>query len=57
MRQTEQQIAERMRSRRRPGRDDAPLSPAEEQTQIDVMVAREIARVDMGIDLLVAQPR
>ena len=55
--QAEEQITERMRSRRRPGRDDAARSPVEEQTLIDVIVAREIARVDMGIDLLVAQPR
>ena len=57
IRQAEEQIAERIRSRRRPGRDDATRSPEEEQTLIDVIVAREIARVDMGIDLLVAQPR
>jgi hypothetical protein len=57
MREAEQQITERVRSTRRPGPDDATRSRAEEETQINVIVAREIARVDMGIDLLLAQPR
>ena len=56
MRRTEQHIAERVRSRRRTGPDRAIRSSEEEQALIDLSVAREIARVDMGIDLLVAQP-
>ncbi|MDO5643511.1 MAG: hypothetical protein Q4G26_14140 [Paracoccus sp. (in: a-proteobacteria)] len=31
--------------------------PAREQAILDVLVAREIARIDMGIDLVIAQPR
>jgi hypothetical protein len=57
MRQTERLIAGRVRARRRSGPDVAVRSPEEEQAVVDVFVAREIARVDMGIDLLLAQPR
>ena len=32
-------------------------SPVEEQSVKNILVAREIARVDMGIDVLDAQPR
>jgi hypothetical protein len=57
MRQTEQLIAERVRARRRPSPDQPAYSPEEDRAVTDLLVAREIARVDMGIDVLVAQPR
>ena len=57
IRQAQQQIAERIRSSRRFGIDGPDRSPAEESALVDVLVAREVARVDMGIDLLLAQPR
>ena len=57
IRQTEQRIAARMRSSRVQVSDGTPKSPEEERAIIDILVAREIARVDLGIDLLVAQPR
>lgn len=57
MRQAEQQMAERIRSSRRFETDRPARSLAEESALVDVLVAREIARVDMGVDLLLAQPR
>jgi len=57
MRQTEQLIADRVRSRRVQVLDGASRPPEEERAVTDILVAREIARVDLGIDLLVAQPR
>lgn len=37
--------------------DGSALQPDREQAILDVLVAREIARIDMGIDLVIAQPR
>ncbi len=57
MRESENSISERIASRRileleRPG-----TSAEDEEVIRDVLVAREMARVDLGVDLLVAQPR
>ncbi|TPL47997.1 hypothetical protein FJ942_26360 [Mesorhizobium sp. B2-4-2] len=57
MRDAHELVAERVRARRRPTADGTPRSPEEELANVDIAVAREIARVDMGIDLLIAQPR
>jgi hypothetical protein len=57
MRQNEQLIADRVRSRRIQVADVAAKPPEEERVVTDILVAREIARVDLGIDLLVTQPR
>jgi hypothetical protein len=57
MRQAEQQIAERIRSSRRSGTERPASFLPEESALVDILVAREIARVDMGVELLVAQPR
>jgi hypothetical protein len=56
IREVEHQVAERVNARRRPI-EEASRSQEEEQTLIDVAVAREIARIDFGIDLVIAQPR
>jgi hypothetical protein len=57
MRQAEQQIAERIRSSRCSGTERPASFLPEESALVDILVAREIARVDMGVELLVAQPR
>ncbi|MER9707841.1 hypothetical protein NKJ10_27110 [Mesorhizobium sp. M0204] len=57
MRQAEQLIAERVGARRIQILDGAARPPEEERAVTDILVAREIARVDLGVDLLVAQPR
>ncbi|MER8370322.1 hypothetical protein [Mesorhizobium sp. M1378] len=57
MRQAEQLIAERVGARRIQILDGAARPPKEERAVTDILGAREIARVDLGVDLLVAQPR
>jgi hypothetical protein len=57
MRQSEQLIADRVRLQRIHVLDGAAKPPEEERIVMDILVAREIARVDLGIDLLVTQPR
>jgi len=57
-RQAEDEVAGRMRQALPPAAaDGAAAQPDREQAILDVLVAREIARVDMGIDLVIAQPR
>lgn len=57
-RQAEDAIAGRVRQALPPaGADAAGSQPEREQAILDVLVAREIARIDMGIDLVIAQPR
>jgi hypothetical protein len=55
MRQAQSVIAERIRYRR-PSRPDFPVRPEYEDVLTDILVAREIARVDMGLEVLLAQP-
>jgi hypothetical protein len=57
MRQAEQLVLERVKSRRILASEAAFRSPEQELVVTDILVAREIARVDLGIDLLVAQPQ
>ncbi|MER9432573.1 hypothetical protein [Mesorhizobium sp. M0408] len=54
MRQAEQLIAERVGARRIQILDGAARPPEEERAVTDILVAREIARIDLGVDLLVA---
>jgi hypothetical protein len=57
-RQAEDAVAGRMRQALPPSAaDESALQPDREQAILDVLVAREIARIDMGIDLAIAQPR
>ena len=57
MRQAESQVAERISSRRS-GVADRPAMPRDQELAIaDILVAREMARIDLGIDVLIAQPR
>ncbi|TCS04595.1 hypothetical protein [Rhizobium sp. BK418] len=57
-RQTEDAVAGRVRQALPPvAADGSGLQPDREQAILDVLVAREIARIDMGIDLVIAQPR
>jgi len=57
-RQAEDAVAGRVRQALpRVATDGASAQPDREQAILDVMVAREIARIDMGIDLVIAQPR
>ncbi|UXN58462.1 hypothetical protein [Phyllobacterium zundukense] len=57
-RQTEDPVAGRVRLALPPVAADGSASqPDREQAILDVLVAREIARIDMGIDLVIAQPR
>lgn len=57
IRQSEGAIYERVRSARARSPLAAPRSPQEDQVITDLLLAREIARVDFGIDLVIAQPR
>jgi hypothetical protein len=56
MRATENILAQRIRVRRATLREGPTISPADEAVE-DILVAREMARVDLGIDVLIAQPR
>ena len=57
-RQAEDDVAGRVRQALPPVvTDGSALQPDREQAILDVLVAREIARIDMGIDLVIAQPR
>lgn len=57
-RQAEDAVAGRVRQALPPvAADGSALQPDREQAILDVLVAREIARIDMGIDLVIAQPR
>jgi hypothetical protein len=56
MRATESILAQRIHVRRAALRDGPAISPADEAIE-DILVAREMARVDLGIDVLIAQPR
>ncbi|QEN84747.1 hypothetical protein FZC33_00175 [Labrys sp. KNU-23] len=55
MRQAEAVIAERVR-RRAEGLAITVRPPEQERAVTDILVAREIARVDLGVEMVVAQP-
>jgi hypothetical protein len=57
MRQTQAAIEERIRASRVRIRIAIDRSAKEEQVITNILVAREIARVDLGVDVVVAQPR
>ncbi|GLS33093.1 hypothetical protein SAMN04488498_13312 [Mesorhizobium albiziae] len=56
-RQTESLLSDRLRARLAQRTVGETGTPEQEQVLTDILVAREIARVDFGIDLLIAQPR
>ncbi len=56
MRQAEGEIAEGVVARRAIAIESPAAPPEAERAATDVLVAREIARIDLGVDLLVAQP-
>lgn len=56
-RQEENAVVSRLRQALPPlAADGLGLQPVREQAILDVLVAQEIARIDMGIDLVIAQP-
>jgi hypothetical protein len=57
MRQAESTIAQRIREDRQRLWDAPTRSADAEETTIDLLVAREITRVEFGVELVVAQPR
>jgi hypothetical protein len=57
MRESQSAIQERITQTRVRTRVRPERSIEEEQVLTDILVAREIARVDLGVDVLVAQPR
>ncbi len=57
MRLRVQEIDLRVKSRRRLITETAGRTPEDDDAINNLIVAREIARVDMGVDLLVAQPQ
>lgn len=57
MRESENIIATRTRARRVGQPGEAGIPPDREAVIQDILVAREMARIDLGIDLLIAQPK
>jgi hypothetical protein len=57
MREAEPVIAERINARRLARPDQPEMSEEQNQIVEDILVAREMARVDLGVDLLISQPR
>lgn len=49
-------LADRMRVRVRAAMPTAAINTEQEETLANLLVARDIARVDLGIELLIAQP-
>ncbi|OBP87674.1 hypothetical protein BAE40_24115 [Mesorhizobium loti] len=56
MRRTVGAIRERTRSRRLAGEAATPKPPEMAEVEIELLVAREVARVGLGVDFVVAQP-
>ncbi|NLS69338.1 hypothetical protein E3H11_10480 [Bradyrhizobium brasilense] len=56
MRGTEDELAQRVRGRRSIPTAAVPPTPQAERAIEDILVAREMARVDLGVDVLIAQP-
>jgi hypothetical protein len=57
MKATENTIAGRIRVRRSPEEAQPDTLHERERVIEDILVAREMARVDLGVDILIAQPR
>ncbi|WP_407150456.1 hypothetical protein [Bradyrhizobium sp. ORS 86] len=57
MRGAEAELAQRVRVRRAAEPTAAAASDHVERVVEDILVAREMARVDLGVDLLISQPR
>lgn len=49
-------LADRMRVRVRAAMPTAAINTEQEETLTNLLVARDIARIDLGIELLIAQP-
>jgi len=56
MRMSESDVARRISARRTIRPDRPPLSQQTERAVEDILIAREMARVDLGVDLMIAQP-
>lgn len=50
-------LADRIRVRVRAAMPTAAINTEQEETITNLLVARDIARIDLGIELLIAQPR
>lgn len=57
MRATEGELAQRVSARWSLRVDGAPLPQRTERVVENLLVAREMARIDLGVDMLIAQPR
>jgi hypothetical protein len=57
MRRAEGNVAERVSARRGLRTTVAPVSPETENSIEDILIAREMVRVDLGVDLMIAQPK
>jgi hypothetical protein len=57
MRNAEYQVEERVISRRSLSLGSAAFPEGAENAIGDILVAREMARIDLGVDVLIAQPR
>ena len=57
MRGAEQEVTQRVHARRELRPIDLSITPEAEQTIEDILVAREMVRVDLGLDVVIAQPR
>jgi hypothetical protein len=56
MRVAEGELAQRVSARRSIRPDGLPVPPPTERTIENILVAREMVRVDLGVDVLIAQP-
>jgi hypothetical protein len=57
MRGAENELAQRITSRRSARPDGSPISPETDRTIENILVAREMARIDLSVEVIVAQPR
>lgn len=57
MRQSEGLVQERIMVRRATATDGAAAPIEQEKAILDILVAREMARIDLGVDVLIAQPK
>lgn len=57
MRGAETDLAQRVRTRRRAEPTRPAASEHVERVVEDILVAREMARVDLGVDMLITQPQ
>jgi hypothetical protein len=57
MREAENELAQRITSRRSTRSDGPPVLPETERSIENILVAREMARIDLSVDVVIAQPR